>query len=169
MMYAYGLLLVMALQWLVGSMYIKMTYLVEITPEMNATEQRIADVVIDEFGFDAVVNEVDDADMQFINALGYAAPFIHTFEVNGSVNSFTLESNESKYQKLEVAVNTNGDMRHDQKNSICVDRLFSQFCIGEDQLLLTASPFMFTGHDFPVNSLYDIFSLSSPTPPPEFI
>jgi hypothetical protein len=165
-LYAYALLSVMAMQWLAGSMYLSVTYLVESTPVMNATETAIADDVLDQYGIQVHVNVVDDLELQFIQGLGYAAPFVHSVEIDGNINAYTLGSGESEYKTIEVAIDNRSGKQHDQKQQVCLDKLFAQFCLGqpdsdvENQIALTEN-------NFSVISLYDIFSFSHPAPPPK--
>ncbi len=165
--YAYTLLLVMAMQWLAGNMYLKVTYLIESTTEMSDTEQAIANDIKDQFGFDTQVNLIDASDMKFINGLGYAAPFVHALEVDGSMNTFTLSASESEYQRVEMVIKNSDEMQHEQKNKICLEKLFSQFCIGESLLAKNDNADVIAENNFSVISLDHIFDHLDPSPPPK--
>lgn len=166
-LYAYALLSVMAMQWVAGSMYLSVPYLVASTPVMNATEAAIANDVLDEFGMQVHVKIVDDGTMNFIQGLGYAAPFVHSVEIDGNISTYTLGSGETEYQNIEVAIDNRSDNQHDQKHRACLDKLFSPFCIGEPQLSNFKNQIALTENNFSVISLHDIFDYAYPSPPPK--
>ncbi|HLF62764.1 MAG TPA: hypothetical protein VI603_03390 [Saprospiraceae bacterium] len=167
--YAFTMLLVMSMQWLAGSMYLKATYLVEIKPEMTTTEKAIANIVLDEFGFLTHVKVIDDVDREFINGMGYAAPFVHSLELDGTVNSFTVATSGFEFQNVEVTVNRFDDMQHQHKNKASVERLFSQFCFGQHTRTQNVIQLVITRNNFSVISLHDIFDQADPSPPPRLV
>lgn len=164
--YAYTLLLVMSMQWLAGSMYLKATYLVEIKPEMSITEKAIANAILDQYGFVTHVNVIDECDREFINGMGYAAPFVHSVEMNGTVNSFTLTNNEATFQNVEMTVKKIDDMPHQQESKQCVEKLFMQFCFGENTFTRTNTQPGISQNSFSVIPIHDICDHSDPSPPP---
>lgn len=166
-LYAYALLLVMAMQWLAGSMYLSVTYFVESTHVMSATEAAIADDVLDQYGLQVHVNIVDEVELQFIQGLGYAAPFIHSVEIDGNISTYTLGSGESEYQRIEVAIDNRSDKQHDQKQRACLDKLFAQFCFGQTPPSDLENQIALTENNFSVISMHDIFDHSYPAPPPK--
>jgi hypothetical protein len=134
---------------------------------MNSTEQAIADVVIDHYGFMTHIELLDATDIQFIHGLGYAAPFVHTLEVDGSVSMFTLTGSESKYQQVELEITNHDDRQHEQKNRVCLEKLFSQFCFGENVSSANDRPVVSADANFSVIPLHNIFDHTNPSPPPE--
>jgi hypothetical protein len=120
---------------------------------------------MDAYGFQTDVQVVDDAQIQRLHGLGYAAPFIHSMDVDGETNAFTLENRSTRYQQIDVEIQTQRETRDDQNNARCLDRLFSQFYVGEI-LYSQINPSHVTEHHFMVHPLNDLFCHTSPSPPP---
>ena len=165
-LYVVMLLGVMASQWVVGGLYLKRTFLVEIIPEMNSIEKIIANKVFDKYGFQVQIAVVDEDEIGLIQGLGYAAPFVHALDIDGTAQAFTLEEQVLRYQNIEVDLASRDHDTDQQHRRLSLERLFTQFCIGE-AVVLRNPEFDVDVNTFYTTHLHDIYHQSVPSPPPE--
>jgi hypothetical protein len=122
-----------------------------------------------EYGVQATVKLIDQEDLSSIYFLGYAAPFVHTVEIDGQEQSFTLSRSSERVEEVEITISTPDTAPMDEGLRSCVEKLFSPYCFGES-IHLPVSNTPETGDIIrSAISLQDLFDYRVHTPPPEYI
>jgi hypothetical protein len=164
---ALGLLGVIALQWIAGGIYVKRSFLVVSSAEMSQTEYAIANQVFDEYGIQAQVNVVEEGEVSYLQSLGYAAPFVHSVEIDGHARMFTLNEQRIQLQAIEMDL-TPCDQQTNPTELLNLHRLFNLFCFGET-IWMDSDCVQYPDDNFHVSRWHDSFFNAMPSPPPRWV
>lgn len=126
--YAWFLLLTICVQRVVGYIGTEISYTIEVKIEMNELEEAIADKILDQSGQDLEVQVLDEEQTDFLQGLGYGAPFILTDTIDNKECSYTIAYPP---RTILVDCDTNSDQSEDEQpfntSKSFNDKLYSPF------------------------------------------
>lgn len=164
---AWLLLFLTSFQWIGGRLCYKVIYTVEISRQMNAAEQALAESIQAETGIIAHVEVLERSEID-IDGIGYSNFFMFSGNVDGETLYYKVNADPVDLFDHEIFAGQSGSEEKSPKTAF-LDRLFSDFLLQRADLPITPKVFVLPARNFHSLVLPDISPLPFPSPPPEAI
>lgn len=162
--WAWLLLIMVSIQWVVGVVYVKLTDRIVVDVKMNEQEAAIAESVELEYGIHTKVRIVDQQTLDAYMSIGYGTPYLVTSE--DSTTYFILDADSTKIQEVEHDLNELHEQQKKDKALLTINQLFSIFLFSDCPSGPLLLPTFSDTSNFAYQGLITLHDLPIPTPPP---
>lgn len=162
--------LLIVLQSVGGRLLIHVVYTARIEHLMDARETAIAQKLKAEIGVTAHVKIQEKEDIQFIQGMGYGAPFLFSEETDGETQYYTLDAKSPHGLRHDYKVERTQEHEDQSLPKTLTDHYFSDYYFeAQPVFLVNALHLLDLKSPLPISlqQFADLSYLSIPTPPPQ--